>query len=99
MRIGIEPGVLEEALVLGRSDGLHQHLGDVVELHHAALFAAGAGEVGDELRLELVLAAGGVVLQGNDLRDLAAGKLDDAGFLVEVGVLPGKISMELPRIW
>ena len=37
----VEAGVLEEALVFGRGDRLHQHLRDVVELHHAALLAAG----------------------------------------------------------
>ncbi len=33
---------------------------------------------------------GGVVLQGDDLGDLAAGELDEAGFLVEVRIGPGE---------
>ena len=73
-------------LVLGGSDGLYQHRGDVGELHHAPLLAAGAREVGDELRFQLVLAARGVVLQGDDLRNPPAGEFDDAGFLVEIGI-------------
>ncbi len=87
---GVEAGVLEEALIFGRGDGLDQHRGDVRELDHAALLAVGPGDVGDELRLELILAAGGVVLERDDLRDPAAGELDHAGLLVEVGFGAGE---------
>src|ERR1019366_6091720 len=83
---GVEAGVLEEALVFNRSDGIHQDLGDVVELHHAPLFARRPGDRLDELRLELVLIAGRIGLQGDDLGDPAVGEADEAGFLVEVGI-------------
>ena len=86
----IEAGVLEEALVFGRSDGLHQDWRNVVELHHPPLLAVAAGEVGDQLRLELILAARRVVLQGDDLRDLAACESDQPGFLVEIRVASGE---------
>ena len=80
----------EEMLVFGGSDRLDQDRGDVLELHHAPFLAAGAGQVGDQLRLKLVLVARGVVLQGDNLRNPAAGELDHAGFLVEVGFRPGE---------
>ena len=95
----VEAGVLEEALVFGRSDGVHQDLRDVVELHHPPLFARRPGNRLDQLRLELVLIARGIVLQRDDLRDLAVGEADQAGLLVEVGIGCGKISMELEWIW
>jgi hypothetical protein len=87
---GVETGVLEKALIFGRCNGMDQHCGDVREPHHAAFLAVGPGDVGDQLRLELILAAGGVVLERNDLRDPAAGELDDAGLLVEVGFRAGE---------
>ena len=78
--------MLEEALVFDGSDGIHQDLGDVVELHHAPLFARRPGDRLDQLRFQLVLIARRIVLQGDDLRDLAVGETDQAGFLVEVGI-------------
>ena len=53
----VEAAVLEEALVLGRGDRLHQHRRNVAELDEAPLFPARPREVGDELRFELVLRA------------------------------------------
>ena len=83
---GVEAGVLKEALILGRGKGVHHYLGDVGELDDAALLAAGAGDVGNELRFELVLEAGGVIAERDDLRDFAAGEFDEAGLLLEVGI-------------
>src|ERR1019366_6812636 len=71
---------------LNRSDGIHQDLWDVVELDHAPLFARRPGNRLDELRFELVLIAGGIVLQGDNLGDPAVDEADEGGFLVEVGI-------------
>jgi hypothetical protein len=62
-----------------------------VELHHAPLFPRRTGDRLDQLRLELVLIAGGIVLQRDDLGDLTVGEADQAGFLIESAW--GKISM------
>jgi len=51
---GVEAGVLEEALVFGGGDGVHQNARNVREPHDAAFFPAGPRDVGDDLRLELV---------------------------------------------
>ena len=68
---GVEAGVLEETLVFGGGNGVDQHFWNVAKFHQAALFAIAVEEIGDELRLKLILGAGGVIAQGNDLRDAA----------------------------
>jgi hypothetical protein len=97
---GVEAGVGEEAFVFGGGDGLNQHLGNIAEVDHAALFAVGAGHVGDELRLELVLIALGVVFERDDLGDAAARETDDSGFLVEIrfGTREDGDGVELHRV-
>ena len=88
--------MLEEVLVLGGRDGLHQDWRNVAELHRAALFAAGPGNVGDELRLELIFRPRGVVLQRDDLRDASVRELDGGGFLIEVRFRAGE---DIDGVW
>src|ERR1019366_8952908 len=96
---GVEAEVLEEALVFDRSNGVNEDFGDVLKLPHPPFFACRPGNRLDELRLELVLIAGGIVLQGNELGDLTVGEADETGFLVEVRIGLGEyldvIRMEL----
>src|SRR5580693_3055943 len=75
----IEALMLEEALVLGGGHRVDQHARDIGELYQASLFAVVVEQTGDQLRLELVLAPLGIVVERNDLRNTAARKLDDAG--------------------
>src|SRR5262249_54077389 len=63
---GVESRVLEEALVFGGSDRVHEHLREVAELDDAALLSRRPADGLDELRLELVLRSLGVVLQRHD---------------------------------
>jgi hypothetical protein len=85
----IEAGVLEEALVLGRNDGVAQHLRDVGVLHQAALFAILVEKVGDQLGLEQVLGSFGIVAQADDLGNTIAGELDHAALGLEIGIRAG----------
>ncbi len=68
MPIGIEARVLEEVLVFGREHRVHHHLGNIGELHQAPLLALLIEQVGDRLRLQVILGALGVIAQRNDLR-------------------------------
>ena len=72
--------MLEEALVFGRENGLHQHFGNVVEMHDAALLAVAVREVGDELRLDLELSAWRAVGSRDDAGNFTVRKLDHAAF-------------------
>ena len=70
-----------------------------MELHHPPLFPLGAGEVRNQLRLELILAARRIVLQGDDLRNLAAANLTLPASWSKYESRPGKISIASGRTW
>src|ERR1035438_9795484 len=86
----VEALVLEEALVLGRSDGVDEHFRNIGELYQTSFLALAIEEIGDEVRLDLVLGASRVVAQGDDLRDAAVGELDQAGLFVEIRIRTGE---------
>ena len=67
----IEAGVLEEMFILGGQHRVHHHLGNIVEVHDAPLLALAVEQIGDQLRLQMILGALGLIAQGNDLRDCA----------------------------
>ena len=69
MRSGSKPACWKNRLSSAEMTALHQHLGDVVESHQAALLAVAVEQVGDQLRLEQVLVRLGVVAVGDDARD------------------------------
>ena len=91
MRIGIESGVLEEALVLRGDDGLHQDRRDVAEFHASAASRGWAREIRDELRLELILRPRRCCPAGRrSARSCPSVNLMTPGFLVEVGIRAGE---------
>ena len=85
--MGSKPACWKKRLSSAEVMALHQHRRNVGEADQPALLPVAVEQVGDELRLELKLAARGIVGQRHDLRDAVAGELDHARLvLVEVGI-------------
>ncbi len=72
---GIKARVIEEALVFGREQGIHQDFRQVFEAHRAALLARAVEEIGQQLGLNLSAVDGGVVTEGTNLADFIAGEV------------------------
>ena len=86
----VEAGVLKEALVFGRDNGIDQQPRNIRVVHDAPLLAVTVVKIGNKLRLELELAAVGIVLKRDDFRNSATGELDDAGLFPEIGLRAGE---------
>ncbi len=56
----------------------------------APLLAIAVEQIRDQLRLEQILRALGIVPQGNDFHQLAAGELQNSFFLIEVRIRAGE---------
>jgi len=99
MRTGSKPACWKKCLSSAEVTACTSTGGISANLTSRRFSRAGAGEVGDELRLQLVLIARSVVLQRDDLRYPAARELQHRGLLVEVGLRTREDFDLVGRIW
>lgn len=87
---GVETGVLKEALILSREDGVAEDHRNVFVADYSLLLAGSVEEVGQKLWFQFVDGSGAVVLQRDNLLNPVAGELDGGRLLVKIGVVARK---------